>query len=452
MRTSQYYKANESHLCCHGFDSLLVDVLAKHLQRMELKDLLLLLLSAAVHFQLSNASATLSKRSLTPPSEDPFYDCPKNQLSQPPGSIIRHRVSLNPLGKYDGLPTNVKQTYQLLYVTSDIFSNPTRAVTTIVVPEKADFTKLISYQAAYNSANVDYGPSYQFLQGATKNTTGAIDELEFIATLLGSSWTVNIPDYEGLDAAYEAGLATSHAVLDSVRAALQSESITGIFKNATYAMWGYSGGSYASQWAAELQSSYAPDLSFVGTAVGGTTPNLTSVYLTINGQPYAGLNVVSILGLSKQYANFSRYLDTHLISSKASEFRYGERKCFLDVIKKFANKNVSHYFTDGESFLYDTVCKSVLENSGLLCRHGTPQMPLYIYKAVHDEISPIADTDALVKQYCAEGLDVQYVRDHKGNHEHEAAWGAPRALAFLEYVMGGYMVQPGCNITNVGTK
>lgn len=418
---------------------------------MELKHFLAILTFATLQFSLlSSASVILEKRSLTYPSEDPFYDCPQSKLSLPPGAIIRHRNSPTPLAKYHGQPTTVKQTYQLLYRTSDIFNNPTCAVTTIVVPEKADFSKLVSYQVAYDSANVDCSPSYQLLKGATANTTGAVDALAVVADLLGQGWTVTIPDYEGLDAAYEAGLATGHAVLDSVRATLQSGDITGILSNATYSMWGYSGGSFASQWAAELQSSYASELSFVGTAVGGTTPNLTSVYLTINGQLEAGLNVISILGLSKQYTNFSHYLDTHLIKSKASEFRFGERKCFTPVLDKFANQNISHYFVDGENFLYDPVPVSVLENSGILGRHGTPTMPLYIYKAVHDEISPIADTDALVKQYCAEGLAVQYVRDHKGDHEQEFVRGALGAFDFLKHVMNGNMVYPGCNITNVG--
>lgn len=43
-------------------------------------------------------------------------------------------------------------------------------------------------------------------------------------------------------------------------------------------MWGYSGGSIASTFAAELQASYAPELDFAGAALGGIVPDLTEVF------------------------------------------------------------------------------------------------------------------------------------------------------------------------------
>lgn len=32
--------------------------------------------------------------------------------------------------------------------------------------------------------------------------------------------------------------------------------------------------------------------------------------------------------------------------------------------------------------------------------HGVPQMPIFAYKAIGDEVSVIADTDDLVDKYC----------------------------------------------------
>jgi len=65
-------------------------------------------------------------------------------------------------------------------------------------------------------------------------------------------------------------------------------------------MWGYSGGALASEWAAELQTKYAPEISFVGMAIGSVTPNVEIVFNTINkglfaGQP--GLSAAGFLGL-----------------------------------------------------------------------------------------------------------------------------------------------------------
>ena len=389
-----------------------------------------------------------STTELPPPSQDPFYLRPQGFEKAKPGTILRHRLSPAPLAKYNGQPSNVKATYQLLYRSTNSIGNPEVAVTTIVVPEDADPTKLLSFQSAYDSADNDCSPSYQFLQGAAANTTGSVDELGFIAHLLSRGWIVNIPDYEGLLAAYSAGVGAGFATLDSVRAALRSSQFTGIDSQARLAMWGYSGGSFASNWASELQPSYAPELRFVGTAAGGLTPNLTSVFLTINDSPAAGLAIAGILGLAKAYFNLSEYLDTHLVKSTASAFRMGNHECFMQDGRQYANQNLSDYFVDGEQFLTRPVPSSVVNIAGILGRHGPPAMPLYLYKAVHDEISPIADTDKLVQEYCAQGVDVQYIRIHKGDHEEVAVSGLSGAMTFLEHVMSGGEVKKGCNTTN----
>jgi hypothetical protein len=48
-------------------------------------------------------------------------------------------------------------------------------------------------------------------------------------------------------------------------------------------MWGYSGGALASEWAAELQVQYASEMDFAGAALGGLTPNVTSVMNAVDG-------------------------------------------------------------------------------------------------------------------------------------------------------------------------
>ena len=67
---------------------------------------------------------------------------------------------------------------------------------------------------------------------------------------LGRGWYVNVPDYEGPTASFIAGVQEGHAILDSVRAVLSSG--FGLTADVSYALWGYSGGSIASEWAAEV--------------------------------------------------------------------------------------------------------------------------------------------------------------------------------------------------------
>jgi hypothetical protein len=109
---------------------------------------------------------------------------------------------------------------------------------------------------------------------------------------LAKGWFVNVPDYEGPLASFTAGVMSGHATLDSVRATLSlRETLPGLDlpEDTRYAMWGYSGGALASEWAAELQVQYAPELNFSGAALGGLTPNVTSVLMAINKSYAAGL-------------------------------------------------------------------------------------------------------------------------------------------------------------------
>lgn len=86
---------------------------------------------------------------------------------------------------------------------------------------------------------------------------------------------------------------SGHATLDAVRATLSLKDDILLPNNTQYAMWGYSGGALASEWAAELQVQYAPEMNFAGAALGGLTPNISTVLTTINKNYAAGLAAVS---------------------------------------------------------------------------------------------------------------------------------------------------------------
>lgn len=232
-----------------------------------------------------------------PPSKDPFYTAPPNFESTPPGTILRIRSAP---GNITSVVTSTSAAYHLLYRTTDTRYRPSWAVTTLLVPKKpledrqaAENTTqgqsaLLSYQIAYNSADVDSSPSYQLSASYDPSSniiTGTLDDID---GALGRGWYVNIPDFEGPLAAFGSGPQEGHAVLDSVRAVLSFDEFPSTGEP-RYALWGYSGGSIASTFAAELQASYAPDLSFAGAALGGMVPNMTSSYDSITATSWAGL-------------------------------------------------------------------------------------------------------------------------------------------------------------------
>lgn len=73
---------------------------------------------------------------------------------------------------------------------------------------------------------------------------------------------MNVPDYEGPLASFTAGVLSGHSTIDSIRAVFNAKHILKIDKEARFAMWGYSGGALASEWAAELQVQVSPSLDF----------------------------------------------------------------------------------------------------------------------------------------------------------------------------------------------
>lgn len=224
---------------------------------------------------LSVDGASISKRrdpnyltTHVPPSNDSWYTAPKGFERKPPGAVLRVRAAP---GNLTAISKNCSATYNILYRTTDSRYRPSWAVTTVFIPT-SPVAALLSYQIPYDSADVDASPSNAMYSGVPLDVNAS----------LAKGWFVNVPDYEGPLASFTAGVMSGHATLDSVRAVLSLSHMLHLPNNTRYAMWGYSGGALASEWAAELQVQYAPEMNFSGVALGGLTPNVTSVLQTIN--------------------------------------------------------------------------------------------------------------------------------------------------------------------------
>jgi hypothetical protein len=217
-------------------------------------------------------------------------------------------------------------------------------------------------------------------------------------------------------------------------------------------MWGYSGGALASEWAAELQVQYAPELNFSGAALGGLTPNVTSVLYTINGTLEAGLAPSGILGLASQYPAVYQFITQQLKTSgqyNMTGFLAARNMSLDQTIETYANQDIFAYFTNGSALLQAPIVQQIVSADGLMGYHGVPQMPLYVYKAIADEISPIADTDALVDKYCMVGASILYQRNSVGGHSADDVNGDAMAFEWLSSALNGTLQQTGCLIQNV---
>ncbi|ROV95247.1 hypothetical protein VPNG_08960 [Cytospora leucostoma] len=391
---------------------------------------------------------TISRRSDEPlaPLQDPWYNAPDGFEKTAPGTVLRIREAP---GNLTSLVTNASAAYNILYRTTNSRYKPDWAVTTVFVPTTKT-PALLSYQIPYDSVFLDASPSYVLYSDDSTNYHTDI------STGLASGWFVNVPDYEGPLASFTAGVQSGHATIDSVRAIQALNGTLGLATGARTALWGYSGGALASEWALELQVQYAPELNFTGAALGGLTTNITSVLLSINGGIAAGLAPSAILGQSSQHPEEYEYIISRLKTTgthNATGFLATLNLTADEADVAFAFQDIGDYFIGGISDLTGSLAGAETDRDGIMGYHGVPQAPLFVYKAIADEISVVADTDELVERYCAVGANILYQRNTVGGHSAEYVNGHPAALTWLSSVLGGTYAQDynttGCITENV---
>lgn len=371
-----------------------------------------------------------------PPTDDPFYTPPEGYEDKPLGAILKHRTVQDPgvvLFK-----SNLERTVQIMYRSSNSSETPMATVTTVLIPHNADTSKLLSYQVYEDSSYLNCAPSYSLQFGS--NPEGLFVQIDYllIQAALNEGWIVNTPDYEGPKSAFTAGLVAGHATLDSIRAVLNSQNITGVQKNSSVSLWGYSGGSLASGWTAELQPNYAPELkaNLVGAAYGGLVPNTTSVSFAVNRGPFSGLVLAGFYGLSQEYPELKKLIEGQLLQKRADDYEKLSHQCVIQDALQFVLQDWGGLFKDGTDILNHPLAKKITSENTL--GKNVPEVPLYIYHAKHDEIVPIESIEAVYGSYCSKGSpDVEFVKDKTTEHIYEAILGSASAFNWLKDRMAG---------------
>lgn len=339
------------------------------------------------------------------PSVDPFYSYdPAAIAGASPGAVLRSRaISVPTLGV---LPTSVVPATQALYRTQNQLGQPTATVATIIpapVSGPPPPTKLLSYQTFYDGLDDSCRPSFTLQGGVPSTSTGNADNTLLLG-FVRDGYTVVSSDYEGPADHYTAGRESGYGTLDGIRAA---QSQLRLPATTPVGLVGYSGGSIASDWASELEPSYAPELDIGGVAEGGIPVNYAHLLAYINGSSaWAGVIPALTLGLVRAYG--------------------------LDPVK---------YFNDIGRQILDQVAKGCLVpnaypglrfedllrpeyrnwaqvpelakvfNDAIMGAAGTPRGPLFMAvgssDAIGDGVIPAEDVTGLAHTYCGRGVSVQ---------------------------------------------
>lgn len=132
-----------------------------------------------------------------------------------------------------------------------------------------------------------------------------------------------------------------------------------------------------------------------------------------------------------------------------AEFEAVAEGCLVEAVLAGAGKAFSSYFTDFDGILRNPVVQTVLNETGQMGQTGVPAMPMYIYKPIGDEISPVADTDLVYSALCEKGAQIEYRRNLVGEHNTEAILGSGAAMEWIGDRLDGKPVAAGCEVKDV---
>jgi hypothetical protein len=361
------------------------------------------------------------------PTSDPFYAVPANISGLPNGTVLASRA----ITAYAGPVPMPAQAWEVKYKTIGNLGQATATVTTIMVPD-APWTgpgarPVVSYQTAEDGVGAKCSPSYALHAGLGAGDSNSEAETVEMAVALLKGWAVIAPDYEGLDSDFLGAAGEARGVLDGVTAALRFKP-DGFGPSTPVALWGYSGGAYATSLAAQAQPAYAPHLRLAGIALGGEPASLQATFAAFNGSAFGGGVIVGFIGVDRSYPSW--HLDQYLNAAGLSLMAANQTDCLTDAVADHPFLSAAPYLTSpgvvgSRAFVDD------LNAASPLFVPGTPSAPVYDYHATGDELAPIGPDRQLVARYCAAGVRVDHVEIDVGEHLSTVVTGAPGALEWL---------------------
>ncbi|WP_348762446.1 lipase family protein [uncultured Salinisphaera sp.] len=368
------------------------------------------------------------------PDNDPFYRSPASVrlAALAPGTVVRYRPIVARSYKLGYVQAHA---WQFVYISRDTHGAPIADTASLLIPAPAR-GRLLSYQVAYDALNPVCNPSQELLRGTML-------EQRFVSAALRRGWSVVLPDHEGPDMAYLSGRQAGHAVLDGLRGAHR---LTGR-PDDPIGLWGYSGGGFATLWAAQMAVDYAPGLPIKGVAAGGVPGDLDRVAEHLDGHAFAGLYFQAFFGLANAYPEIDlerllndkgRAVEQRLSTSCLGQWLSGVRDPLLSGLgfASFAD------YTTVDAPREQPDIQAILSANRL----GEQRLvaPLYYY---HGALDPIVGRDqarALLARYC--DLHSPLVYDWAlGEHILAALTQADDALDFLDARAAGRVLHgPGC--------
>jgi pimeloyl-ACP methyl ester carboxylesterase len=362
-----------------------------------------------------------------------FYEPPASLASFKPGEVIRSER----MDAYLGPGVRLRaRAWRVLYRSTGATGEPTAVSGTVMLPRgKGRVRSLIGYAIGTHGIGDAAAPSRLLPRGYEW-------EAGLMAMALARGWALAITDYQGLgtpgDHAYMVGRALGPNVLDAMRAAreLAPEELP---SDGPAAIIGYSEGGAAAAWAAQLQPTYAPDVSLHAVVAGAAAANVEVAGPSLDGTFFSFFMAYGGIGYAAAYPELE--LDPYLTPMARARIGALRESTILQAVLFGPRYMHACELTDPNVLEMPAWRARLREN-----RLGTiaPEAPVLLHHARRDQIVSFQQSINLRDDWEKLGADVRlYVTRGGVDHISGAVAGTPVALDWLARRLGrGALTQP----------
>lgn len=355
------------------------------------------------------------------PDTDPFYQPPET-LPARPGELIRAQDAPQLLDLAgDGGPGSAER---ILYTSTTEDGDRVATSGTVLKASgtwhgKGPAPTLVYTPGTRGSGDLCAPSRSSFQLFGVDTGNGALNvnyEYPFHAAASALGMNVVVVDLIGLGTpgqhTYVNNPEQGQATLDAARAGL---SRLGLPADSPVGFFGYSQGGGAAAAAAEMASSYAPELNVKGTFAGAPPADLLEVVDAVDDHAITGVLGYALNGALERHPELAPLKDKYF-NDRGKEFLADTRdRCIADSIARWGLTDTRTLTTDGRSFgeiaRDDDRLRSVLESYRLGSTYTDVNAPIMIANGRNDDTIPWQQARDTAARYCEAGGTVQFVTD-----------------------------------------
>jgi fermentation-respiration switch protein FrsA (DUF1100 family) len=371
--------------------------------------------------------ATAQVRLISPPRRPSraapgFYDPPDPLPDAPAGGLLR----AEPMDAYLAPGVRLRtRAWRVLYRSTGAVGEPTAVSGTVLIPLGSHRRRrpLLGFAIGTHGIGDAWAPSRLL-------SLGLEWEAGLMCMALARGYALAITDYQGLgtpgDHAYMVGRVLGMNVLDAIRAAraLDPDQLP---PDGPAAVIGYSEGGAAAAWAAQLQPSYAPEVTLAGVAAGAAAADLELAGPSLDGSFFSFFLAYGGIGYAAAYPELE--LDRHLTPRARAGIAWLRRSSVLQAATYGPRFVRAHELTDPNVLELPEWKARMREN-----RLGelVPHAPVLLHHARRDQIVSFEHSRRLLGDWQELGADARlYVTRGGVDHISGAVAGTPVALDWL---------------------